>query len=361
MKDLRVLSNEKNNIEFFAHALDISPSQRNQEWKNMVETLGIDHLNTLLEKTQLAPKDYQLVHKLSHWPIFKIDEFFIKKRDYIFLREIKNCYTNNSKNCLNLAKKIHNDYKHDLIFSYDLTLELIPFNPGQIELWNFASRLTKQPLSEFYCHKEKFKDVIIDQIFDHYSKHGNFSLEIHKDCYKSLQPAVQALLTNNDQILRRMAYALLAEKNLLKTSSLNEFHTLNFLQNTNLGTKEIDLSIRALKFFSNNNHKRLSLMSNLEKFDFLPDAIFPKKVQPKNTAKIRILNRYFPEYIVHYAKTCLKYLNNESSQNFNQGNPTPNCHNFFNSKIISTLLPKNYVDSYKDATFFIEKNKTLKI
>jgi len=54
-------------------------------------------------------------------------------------------------------------------------------------------------------------------------------------------------------------------------------------------------------------------------------------------------NRYFPEYLRTYAKTCLSYL--EGEKVFEYGNPTPNCESFFekkNKKFISKRFYKRF-------------------
>ena len=363
MKDLSVLAEEKNHSEFFSHALDIPPSKRDQAWKNMVETLGIDHLNILLAKTQLAEKDYRLVHQLSNWPIFKEDEFFIKKRDYIFLRELKTCFSiaNNNKDrrkCVFLSKKVFNDYNHDQIFSYDIVLALKPHNIGHVLLWEFASKLVGEPISEFYCGKPVLKDIIIDQLYINFSKTQAFELPIHKDCLRSLSPHLTKLLIDKDKNLRHVAFNFLKNKSLLDEKSKNQFHILNFLENTNLQPSDIDQSLLAFKAISESISERESLLANLSKLEVLPEGVFSNSVKDsakEDQARTRIINRYFPEYILHYAKTCLSYLKADGQNLFPNGNPTPGCHNFFKNESIAELLPKNYFNDYEKATFFVKK------
>lgn len=383
MKDLEVLAEEKNYQEFFAHALDIVPANRDESWKNMVEALGLDHLDSLASKTQLVDEDYKMVHKLSSWPIFKEDEFFRKKRDYIFLRELKSCFQQipkiQNEKCLALMHRIGNDYKHDIIFYYDMVLALVPFNIGQDILWAYASKLTNDPFSEFYCAKPIFKDVILDQIFAHFSipnkdnTNGikDLNAKLHKDCIKVLKPTLEELALSQDKIIRKSAFKFLNSKNLLSPKITHQYYALNFL-NDHLDTSSaIDSSIDALKFLAKDINEREAFIKLLNKFERYPDELFKDlklmtqphykynstKIQSSNaqaSAKIRMLNRYFPEYIQYYTKTCLEYLNADSAQKFPKGNPTPLCHQFFKSKIVSELIPPNYVEDYKKATFFMK-------
>lgn len=355
MGDLEVLALEKNYLEFFIHALDINPSNRQERWKDMVEQMGIDHLSELINKTELEESDYTLVHKLSRWPIFKTNEFFNKKRDFVFLREIRNCYKKKQTTCFKLATQIFNDYDHDAIFSFELTNTLVEVGVTSLDLWPIAIKLTKDPISEFYCNKGKFKEVVLDNLFSKEDKLDTIKENVHLDCLKVLRTSLLKELYSTRSQSRNHAHKILKFFNLLSASDLYKFHTINYLQNNNLSSSEIDYAIDSLKFFSKNHNDREKLMHELLTLDPVPDNLFSNLNRSSQKAKIRILDRYFPEYLISYAKTCLAYL--KDTKVFKNGNPTPHCHTFFQSQQVKNSLPENLLKNYNEATYFLPKEK----
>lgn len=354
MSDLKVLANENNYQEFFQHALDIRPSSRGKIWENIVEEQAMELLTNLLGKSQLEKSDYLLVHYISKWPLFRENEFFIKKRDYIFLREIKSCFhaNNSSQQCLRLTNTIFTDYQHDLIFSYELSSLMLKLGRDPQSLWVYAKKLVKSPLSEFYCMKRPFSKIILSQIFlVRPQKNTHENITLHPDCIKSLRPTILNHMAQSPFSVRKHAFNFLKKHTTLSKIELYEYYSLNFLQGQNLSSQEVDKSLQALRYYSNNYKSREKLLNKIKKLDPLPGHLFTKLNLKKNQAKLRTLNRFLPEYILYYSNTCLQYL--KGTVKFKDGNPTPQCHQLFQSRSGQDLLPKSHLLDYKKATFFI--------
>lgn len=344
IKDLQILANENNYTEYFAHALDIKPTNRDEVWKNLTEQMGTDLLSELVSKTRINNNDYKLVHAISRWPLFKDNEFFIKKRDFIFTKQIAECFKAGRKNCLKLAEKIYNEYQHDVIFSFEFVNILKRNKVSDAKVRPYALKLAKDPISEFYCNKDEFKNVVLEYILQ------DRDSIIHKDCIKALKPTLEKLMLGDRKQTRQMAFKLLKLSNVLEKEKINTYHTLNFLNNSNLSEKEIDLSLKSLRYFSENYSQREALRDEILKLDPIPDKVFTENDPKKLHAKMRVLKRYFPEFLDSYTKTCLSYLNGDKE--FKNGNPTPHCHELFKSKEIESNLSKTLIQKYKKATYF---------
>ena len=358
LKDLTILSNQKSFMEFFEHAHDLIPSQRGPKWKEMVESMGLLYLDSLREKPVLEDVDLKTVKSISKWPIFVKNEFFIKKRDFYFIKLIKHCFQAKQKHCSQLTENIYNQYKHDIEFSYDLATTLSAFNISQEDLWKYTIQLVQHELSEFYCHKEPLKTIVLNKLFTLDANGAGFEKDlVHKDCIKALIEDIQKVLSSTNNQSRLMAYKLLKIYGHLKADDILNYNILNFLGSAELSHKDIDDALKGLKLMEKSYNRRKIFIDSLQDQSYLPDKIFSKN---KNFApKTRLLNRYFPEYIDLYAKTCLEYLN--SDQSFAKGNPTPKCHEFFKQIKPLNILPESFHSRYEKATYFTKPSKKTKM
>lgn len=356
VEDLSILANQNSFIEFFDHAHDIIPSQRDPKWNEMVESMGLLYLDSLRKKPALEDADLKVVKSISKWPIFIKNEFFIKKRDFYFIKLIKHCFQAKQKHCSQLTENIYNQYKHDIEFSFDLATTLSSFGIEQEELWKYTIQLVQHELSEFYCHKEPLKSIVLNKLFTLDSKGAGFEKDlVHKDCIKSLLSDIQKVLSSTNNQSRLMAFKLLKNYGYLKSDDVLNYNVLNFLASEELSHKDVDEALKGLKVMERNYNRRKIFIDSLQNQNYLPDKIFSNN---KNFGpKTRLLNRYFPEYIDLYAKTCLDYLN--SDQSFAKGNPTPKCHEFFKQIKPLNILPDSFHSRYEKATYFTKPNNRL--
>src|SRR5687768_6796812 len=79
LADLEVLSREGSHAEFFAHALDVRPSERGAAWKEMVSKMGGVYSKELRDKG-MARDDFKRMEELYRWPALKTDEVFRARR-----------------------------------------------------------------------------------------------------------------------------------------------------------------------------------------------------------------------------------------------------------------------------------------
>lgn len=348
--DLKILSSEKNYSEFFSHALDIRPSKRDQSWNNMVENLGVSYLDELGNKTKLEQAQLKLVYKLSSWPIFKNNEFFTKKRDFLFLKDLEYCLKNKPNMCSTKLNFMFNDFNHDISFSNDLIKTLTAHKEQFNDLWPYAKPLAEHELSEFYCDKSPFKDVVLDHIYSTYSTQKKLPKTIHKDCIKALSKDLKLAITSRFEYQRDSAFLTLktSKKATLEDQSL--YHLLNYLYDKKMDNKNLDITLKNLKEISKNYKLRESLLREVKNLDPFPGNIFSVKKSDKADVKTRVLFRYFPEYLDEYSRTCLSYLS--GARTFPNGNPTPQCHQLFGLNKTLKILPDSFQTEYNKATFF---------
>ena len=71
LKDLEVLTIQKNYLEFLNHAHDIRPSKRGKKWKDMVQKMALGYINQLLNFKSFEQKNFDFVERLNSWSSFK--------------------------------------------------------------------------------------------------------------------------------------------------------------------------------------------------------------------------------------------------------------------------------------------------
>jgi hypothetical protein len=326
-----------------SHALDIRPIFRNDEWEKLVEKSAISYSKGLMKKQNYNQKDLDLIITISHWPGLKKNEFFIKERNSLFLRDIKSCLEKN-QDCQVLIER-YNNFENPLEFSFDLISTIYDSFPNKLELKKYAAPLLKHEISEFYCAKPPLKQLVMSILA---GNDTTLKKELHKDCIKALTRSLVANIQSNSR-QRKSSYEALKNHNLLNSDTKKWYLLTNFLTEYSIDT--VDESISILKALSKKPKKRKELLKVLEKLDPLPDKVF--SLRPKvSKARLRVLNRNFPEYISLYAQTCLDYLSGNKS--FPNGNPTPNCHSFFQSIEDTHMISLEQKLEYRNATKFIK-------
>lgn len=338
MEDLRVLRGQESYEEFFEHAHDIKPSLRNDEWQKMTEQMGLNWLENLLKKPKLTQEDYTLVKKISSWPIFKNDEFFREKRDAYFIRQLSQCETSKTQDCLEKAKRLYLDYEHAIKFKADFVKTLYPKIINLKLAWEFTKPVAESKYGEFYCHHSPLDDIIISRLLTAQDT------EIHPDCLKSLKPAIIEGYLTTDPSHSEGLYKLIVKYGFQEKELDHYQKTVQFLQGHLKDLNHLkDLSLKI--------EQRNRLVSQLKKSPYLPDNIFKITGDSKAQSYIRIVERYFPEYLKLYSETCLDYLS--GSKVFPRGNPTPHCHDLFSLNEKLNLLPHKSRQRYKEYTKFM--------
>ena len=91
LADLQVLTQEGNYEEFFVHALDVRPSERQDAWKGMLMKMSDGYGRQILAKSEITKPQYKKIESLYAWPAMKGDDVFKLHRQEIGLRYLKVC------------------------------------------------------------------------------------------------------------------------------------------------------------------------------------------------------------------------------------------------------------------------------
>lgn len=357
LKDLEVLENNKEYIEFFNHAKDVLPRKRSKIWQNMVLSMAMQMLAPLKKKQNtLELKDYELILKISHWPVLKNNEFFIQQRDAVLLNHFKYCFINNNyKDCYSKVLDFKNKYETSTEFSFHLIKKIQNIKTEQEEyffyseqygFWNLVSDLVKHELSEFYCHKSPLKETITNKLFalSYTSDELTITDHIHKDCWSSIHDYFKhTLLTNKDDRLRAKMLALLKGQINFTKNEKYLSSVLNLLSDKSHSPKEVIKLWDEIKILSQDYKLRNKILKQLKAITPLPGELFNAKTK-QHKLMAKAINQYFPEYIDFYATTCLDHLRGIIETP--GGNPAMRCHELFNLSKSLKLLPQGKQDQY---------------
>ena len=343
-QDLDVLAKNKNFREYLDHAMDLKPSKRDQKWEKQLEEMGLGYLDFISAQRKTNLADIERVKKISHYKVFYDNEFFIKKRDFYFLKDLKECLDDTKANCKVKANNYFLDFKHDILFSKDLVNLLKAYPKVFDDLWPFARPLVKNTLSEFYCDKSPIKELVIEKIMST-TDLNKIKKTIHKDCIKVVTPYLKKYLTDKNSQIRDKAYSLMFKNENLKQEDEGLYSTYSFLSKASLSNTEVDSIIKSFKNLKNNYKTRNEVLGELKTWPHFPDSAFS---QEDASLKIKVINRYFPEILDYYSSTCLDYL--KGRKTFTKGNPTPHCHKFFKNIKALNILSETKIHEYKEAT-----------
>lgn len=344
-EDLSVLSSEKNYTEYLDHARDIEPSKRDAAWKNMTEQMGLGYLESLVKKNEISKSSEQRVELISNWPLFRDNEFFIKARDKYFLKQISDCINKTATNCKEMALKYLNNFEHDLPFTVSFLKTTQSLISVQSERFLIAKPLLVNKFSEFYCDNDPLKSIVLNEL--KLNPQGKM-ITIHPDCVKAIQASIEklALEGNNN------ALALLKISKLLSDDLQQLLSILKFLNIIDLKKNDLDKVIKELEALSQTQPRREKITLKFKDLDPLPGRIFSNS-DKVTIGKLKLIERNFPEYIDLYAKVCLSYL--QGTKVFKNGNPTPECHNFFKLSSFLETFPQSFKNDYDKATEFMQK------
>lgn len=343
--DLQVLSSEDNFQEYLDHALDVEPSKRNAAWTTVTERMGLNYLKSLLQKNKLPEGTDQRIEKISQWPIFRSNEFFIQARDKYFIKKLKLCIEINVAICEQQALKILSNFEHEVIFPVEFLKATKSIILSHSKRLSIARPLLEDKFSEFYCSKAPLKELVLTQI----TKHQEMGFTIHKDCLIKLQEEIEQIALEGNSFAQK----ILSTNKLLTPSFSQLLNIVTFLNHKSLPVEKVSMTIATLEKLSKSSDSRIVLIEKIKKIDPLPGRVF--SVRDKvSIGKLKLIERNFPEMIDLYAKTCLAYL--KGTKIFKYGNPTPECHSFFSMTEHLQTLPSSYLNDYRVATDFMKKD-----
>ncbi len=353
IKDLESLENAGQYKEFLDHAFDIRPVERDKHWQAMLSAMAIQYISEAIKRKDYTERIFGYVEYLLTWQGLKSDEFFESKRNDYGLKY----FTENTKNSLasvspeGLKKALVNFWVNtpNKTKNHDLGINLAMLMSGKLEqleheeAWNLIYEGVQSNIGEIYCTKAPILKIIMHQIDFIILKEKNdnelrvsIKMALSADCRKGLTPALKTALRSRDPNLFETAFKVLTLLDLLTPKERDLFYALYILRGPHNGVI-FNEAWSTMESLGQNFSRRVNVMGELAKLDPLPDGVF-QGIDPKRTqVMMDLISKTLPEYLEHYARTCLDYLDGKGE--FPNGNPTLACHDFF--KIYLNLSQAN--------------------
>ena len=351
LSDLEVLTQEENYDEFFSHALDIRPSERQDAWKGMLAKMADGHGRKILARTEITRETYVKVEALYAWPALKSDDVFRHHRQEIGLRYLQTCLKK-SEPCWKELKAFWEVDKNDPEVAFKLAEMTVSFSEKPMTTWTFLEVALKSPLSEFYCKKEFVLESLWGKLEIDYIRlgtQGNFLKKIddsvHPDCLISLNAWTQKKLNKPDKSSdRELAYQILETQGKATAGIVDFFYTVYLLENPSKG-ELFNYAWNRLTELSKSVNRREEVLKKIRLLDPLPDELFSSLDQSKKRAILGHFKNKFPEYLYFYADQCLLFYGGKTA--FPQGNPTMKCQNLMQSDEAIGLIGKEKVEKFQ--------------
>lgn len=367
LKDLEVLEKEKNFEEFLLHVNDIRPSQRDQHWKEMLQSMALGLVDYKIKSQDYSPKSFKQIEQISRSSAMNGDQLFELKRARYAKKYFAECFrkaaleSESPKLELDQAKTLcENQLSAFWIFSKkdpDIGLELAAILEGHqasIKLWPFYEMAIKDSISAFYCKKPSVQKAVVLKLYEEtFSQNfnGNYKNLVNRivpdNCFEEIAPALKETLTsiNSNGLDKEMAFNILDAKGKLSKDEEDLYAVLFLLDGPVVGDK-MNLAWRNIEALSENYPKRQKILNQLIKLPILPDKIFKDPYLPRHKAIINLFAKNFPEYLNYYGSTCIKFLTNSGSEPLNVSS-SYQCNQFL--KAAST----HKKESGTDATLWI--------
>jgi hypothetical protein len=351
LADLEVLTREGNYDEFFAHALDIRPSERQDAWKGMLSKMADGYGRQILSKTDITPAQFKKIETLYTWPSLKTDDVFKLHRQDIGLKYLKTCLKT-SEPCWAQVKSFWEADQKDPDVAFKMAQMTLPFENKSVPTWTYLDVAIKSPLSEFYCKRDFVLEAVWAKLEIDYIRlgtSGDFLKKIdetmHPDCLISLNQWTNKKLLKPDKTMdRELAYQILSAQGKVNPQLMDFFYTVYLLENPSKG-ELFNYAWNRLHELSKNMSRRDEVLRKLKNLDPLPDEIFSSMDETKKRTVLSHFKNNFPEYLYFYTNQCLLYYGGKTT--FPNGNPTMKCQDLMNSPQASALVGEDKILQFK--------------
>ena len=332
IKDLEQLSDSKNYEEFLNHARDIRPSKRDKYWRDLVQSMAIGQVDFLIEKKIYNKAQFELIEKISLWPTLNSDDFFQTKRNNYVEKYLKNCFEKSAKYCQSQLFSFWHSSNQRAELAMTL-VEYLKLFTDYKDFWGFYQKVTKSDLQEYYCPKPHLKKAIFGhmknnlmEIDDKAVINRFIKANIGATCWFSIVDDLKGLLFTKTPIMREFAYKILDAEEALTEVERDSFQTFYLLDNPVNGDL-FNRSWATVETLGQNYGRRMNVFKYLRKLDPLPGNIFAHRIALKREAIAGLFHSNFPEYIDHYARTCVNFYTGVGK--FPTGIPTLQCKELF--------------------------------
>lgn len=351
LKDLEFLAQEGSYDEFFRHALDIRPSERQEQWKSMVLKMADSYTRSMLNKSRPELKDFRWLETHYRWPLLKSDDVFKMRRQELGLKYIKSCLKE-EKPCWDELKKFWETDRENGETSYKIAEMLVEIPNSPFSTWDFLEVALKTPLSEFYCKKDFVLDSLWSKLELDYIRLGpkgdllkKIDQTVHYDCLPSLNSlARQRLISPLKSKDRELAYQILNAQGKTDQKTKDFFLTVYLLETPSQG-ELFNYSWNRLKELAKSPNRRDEVLLMLKSQDPLPDELFTSMDQIKKRAILQLFKTHFPEYLDFYSSQCVKFYSGKAV--FPEGNPTMHCQDLMKSNLAPQFIDPKKIQAFE--------------
>ncbi|MBL7664741.1 MAG: hypothetical protein JNM93_06375 [Bacteriovoracaceae bacterium] len=362
--DLQMLAGEQNYLEFFEHARDIPPGQRNEDWQKMVISMAQNFTAQIKRNKQVDEKTFTLIEDLHTWPILKKDEFFTSDRNTIGKSYLEQCFVINQTKKNPCIEKLLIFWRRNPIYP-ELGVTIAELLRSQIDTGDlhaaaamnqkieinksyhfqyfefYRPALKDESIATFTCSKLPVQQLLLNEFYQlanttTSTRIKQFHGELHPDCWAQIKKSFVLAITKNTND-KELAYLVLSGLKEIEEQTQSLYLTTYLLEKPVPG-ELFNLAWSNVMNLSKTKVKRDEILNLMKDIDPLPDRIFGSDDAIKKRSIARLFNDYFPEYIDHYTKSCLSFLTGK--QTFENGNPTVHCRQYYElSKEQKILLP----------------------
>ncbi|OUR97913.1 hypothetical protein A9Q84_06880 [Halobacteriovorax marinus] len=334
IRDLEQLSKNKNFQEFLNHAKDIRPSKRTKYWSEMLQNMALGQIDFYLEKRILNDSSFTQIEKLALWPELIKDEFFQIKRNRFVEFYLEQCFEKrqNKQTCSDQLYSFWNSSNQNPDLAMTMVNILRTFSSAK-NYWTFYQKITKSDLQEFYCPKPRVKTAIFNHLrknleeVDEVKVINNFiTTSIGNTCWHSILADLKGLLFSKKQGLRDFSFKILSAKEAMTQLERDTYLVFYILSNPIIGNN-FNRAWTTMMSMGQDYGRRVKVYNRLKFIDPLPGEVFSHRVTEKREAIINLFHQNFPEYLNHYAKTCVNFLKGQGD--FPNGNPTLHCDELY--------------------------------
>lgn len=351
LADLEVLVEEQSYKEFFEHALDIRPLERQDAWKNMVSKMGEIYSRNVLQKIDLNHSDFIEIEKLYEWPTLKTDDVFRLRRQEIGLKYLKKCLKTDPP-CWSELKLFWEKDKSDADTAYKLAEITYQMPNSPLPTWTLLDVALKSSLSEFYCKKDFVMGALWAKIEIDYIRLGpegdlmkKIDHTIHPDCMPILLKEAHDRLYRPAKIFdRELAFQIIKSQNKADQKITDFFYTVYLLDNPSQG-ELFNYSWSRVRELGKHADRREKVLKEIKNLDPLPDAILSSLDHTKKRVILQHIKGHFPEYLDFYTDQCVKFYGGKGS--FPNGNPTIHCQDFMSSELAPQMIDTYKIDQYQ--------------
>lgn len=359
--DLEILSKQGPYAEFFEHIYDIRPAKRDEAWLKLARSTSEKYVRQLLERKKIDDETWQQLQEIAGQYYNKENDALSMAMASYGLALVRSCFQNKQfSECYQLAKEVLAT-KNEVQLAHDLG-KLVhdhqlksPHEKGHLveKVWPFYAVMAKTTISEFYCDKDYFQDIVLSKINEEIQnkkatelKNTVFKL-VHQDCWKKLASSIKDQLKQSHS--EPELYRILMETDSLGPDEMITYSIIYLIQRPSQGSV-LERSWSNLMKIKEDYTKRQEVLTQLKKLDPLPGKIFASSDDKRSLVIVKNLANFFPEYVDHYVQTCMKYY--ASEVDFPNGNPTMECNGLFDMAKKIDILPELVQKRYEQIRNF---------